>query len=224
MIVYKVTNTINGKVYIGYTTKTLEERKQAHQHKANTKSNIHYFYLFKQAIRKYGMESFIWETICKCVSIEECCEKEIHFIKEYNTISPNGYNLTEGGNGGIASQEIKDKISKSVKKYWSENKEEHPWFDIGSGTRSKWANKAWETKRNNGYEPVSGFKRSAESKQKMSETKNEKNKVDWINIITGEEISLSNTKMSEYTGLSKSTFCHIKNGRQKKTKCGWTLK
>jgi hypothetical protein len=56
----------------------------------------------------------------------------------------------------------------------------------------------------------------------MSETKNELNKVKWLNVSTGEEKYLSPTKMSEYTKLSVGVFNHLKNGRQIKTKCGWT--
>ena len=57
----------------------------------------------------------------------------------------------------------------------------------------------------------------------MRITKNEKNKLKWINIYTNEIVELSLTKMSEYTGMSISTFNHIKMCRQKVTKNGWML-
>lgn len=223
MIVYKATNKENGKVYIGYTSKTLEERKLEHLAKSKSKGDKHYFYLFKEAIRKYGFFCFEWEIICECNSIDECYEKEKHFIKEMNTISPDGYNLTEGGNGGVQSKETRNKISKSVKKYWSENKESNNLINASSEQRSEWAKKSWEVKKNNGYKSPSGFKRDKSSKTKMSNTKNKKNALNWANIITGEKISLSCTKMSEYTDLSIGTFSHIKHGRMEKTKCGWKL-
>lgn len=53
MIVYKATNNINNKVYIGITTKTLEHRKSIHKKDSKTKDT--YFY---KAIRKYGFENF----------------------------------------------------------------------------------------------------------------------------------------------------------------------
>lgn len=62
---------------------------------------IIFIYLFKKALRKYGEENFKWEVIIQCSSLTECQEKEKYYIKKYNTISPYGYNLTEGGNGGI---------------------------------------------------------------------------------------------------------------------------
>lgn len=222
MLVYLVTNKVNGKKYIGYTLNSLEERKKTHIYKSRCKSNKHYHYLFSNALRKYGEENFTWEVLCTCASKEECCEKEIFYIKKYNTMSPNGYNLTQGGDGGIQSEETKAKISCSVKKYWEENKDSHPWLEFSHEKRSDMSKKAWDTKRKNGYVPVRGFSRSEDSKLKMSSTKNEKNKLKWFNIITKETVELSLTKMAEYTGLSTGTFNHLKQGRVMRTKCGWT--
>jgi group I intron endonuclease len=223
MIVYIAKNIVNGKKYIGYTTKSLEERIKGHLHKSRNKNDKHYFYLFKIALRKYGIDSFEWDILSKCTSVEECCEKEKFYIKTFDTLTPNGYNLTEGGNGGIQSQETKFKISESVKKYWFKNKEQHHWSNLDNQKRSEWALKSWSTKRNNGYIHFSGHSMSNESKTKMSETKNNKNKIKWYNVKTKESVELSLTKMSEYTKLSIGTFNHLKQGRQKQTKCGWTI-
>ena len=93
-IVYKVTNLINDKAYIGITTRTLKERKKDHLKKVKQNSNL----LLHKAIRKYHINNFKWEIL------EECYEKvmedrEIYYIKYYNTYAPNkkGYNLTKGG-------------------------------------------------------------------------------------------------------------------------------
>jgi group I intron endonuclease len=218
MIVYCATNLINGKKYIGYTTKKLSERIKIHMYKSNSKTNKHYFYLFPLAIRKYGIENFKWEVLCECSSIDECHKMEIFYIKSINTISPNGYNLTEGGNGGIQSEETKIKISESLKTHFKIN----GWVDnVPKEIRVKAAKKAWETKKANGFNYPTGFTRSETSKVKMSETKNEKNKLKWFNIKTNETIELSITKMSEYCNLSIGVFNHLKNGKQKQTKCGW---
>lgn len=223
MIVYCAKNLINGKKYVGYTSKSLEERIKGHLRSSRNKNNKHYFYLFKSALRKYGIISFEWSVLYECSSIKECCEKEKFYINKFDTISPNGYNLTEGGNGGIQSEETKSKISKSVKNYWIKNKENHHWSNSNKQNRIKWANKSWETKRNNGYVHHSGYVMTTESKTKMSKTKNDKNKIKWYNVKTGESVELSLTKMSEYTKLSISTFNHLKQGRQKQTKSGWTI-
>lgn len=221
MVVYLVTNLINNKKYIGYTTKTLKERMQGHFHKAKCNKDKHYFYLFAQALRKYSKESFKWEEICSCSTLEECQEKEIFYIKEYNTVSPNGYNLTHGGNGGIQSDETKDKISKSLKKYFLTN--ESPLKKISKEERTRMGKQAWATKIKNGFKFKKGRKVSNESKLKMSVTKNEKNKIKWFNVKSEEIIELSLTEMAKYTNLSAGTFNHLKQGRQKQTKCGWTL-
>lgn len=222
MIVYLATNLINNKKYVGYTTKSLDERKKTHYYKSRSENNKHYFYLLPIAIRKHGFDNFKWEVLFETDSLEEVQKKEIYYIKLLKTITPNGYNLTEGGNGGIQSEHTKMKISKSVKEYWSLNKEKHHWSKLNTEQRSEWAQKAWETKINNGYTAKKGFTRSKESNLKHSETKNELNKKNWFNLITGEQICLSPTKMSEYTKLSVGVFNHLKNGKQKQTKCGWT--
>lgn len=81
----------SGKKYIGQTIKSLKER-------AKTKSGVGYkdCTLFYRAIQKYEFSSFTYEILEECL-IEELDEKEIYFIKKYNSKAPNGYNSTEGG-------------------------------------------------------------------------------------------------------------------------------
>jgi len=220
MIIYVATNKVNQKKYVGYTTLTLEERKQNHIRKSKSKTD--YFYLFKNALRKYGAESFSWEILEYCNSIEQCWEKEKHYIKLLETISPLGYNLTEGGNGGIHCEETKIKISNSLKNYYSNNK--HPLENQTEEERKNRSDKAWITKKSKGYIHPKGYKHSDESRQKMKDSKNKKNALTWINIKTEETQNLSCTDMARYTGLTASTFNHIKMGRITMTKTGWTLK
>lgn len=224
MIVYKATNKINGKQYIGYTTGTLHDRMKGHVRKANDKNQKAYNYFFQRAIRKYSINNFIWEVLSVCINKKECCKKEIEYIKQYNSIAPNGYNLTVGGDGGIQSNITRLKMSNAIKKLHKEHPEK---FDrmltMTQENRSNQAKKAWETKKLKGYKTTSGYKLSNESKKKMSITKNDKNKCGWINIINNEIIYKSLTDMAIYTGLSIGTFSHIKQKRQQKTKCGWKL-
>jgi group I intron endonuclease len=222
MIVYRAINIKNGKQYIGYTTRCLDERKKEHLYKSRSNSSNHYYYLFKQAIRKYGIDSFKWEILETCTSVEECCIKEIYYIDKYKTISPNGYNLTIGGNGGIQSKETKLKISESVKKYWQINKEKNSLVSASKETRKEWAKKSWQTKKKKGYISPA-YSHKEESKLKMSLTKNKNNKIEWTNEYTLETINLSLTDMAKRTGLSIGVFNHLKHGRQIKTKCGWKL-
>ena len=92
MIIYKVTNLINNKCYIGQTKKTLSERMQNHIYKVNTCNLNLKFY---NAIRKYGIENFNWEILEECDDINTLNNLEIFYIKKYDSFN-NGYNSNEG--------------------------------------------------------------------------------------------------------------------------------
>lgn len=111
MIIYKATNLINGKIYIGYTY-SFEKRKSDHlKGSKKPKRCFHY------AIKKHGPENFKWEIIDSSPkNKKEAIELEKRYILQYNSFGSNGYNLTLGGDGirGYKhSIETKIKISKS---------------------------------------------------------------------------------------------------------------
>lgn len=117
MYIYKITNTLNNKVYIGQTIHSVEERWKRHQNDAlSGRLNTH----FAQALRKYPIENFIVETIDTATSQEELTEKEYYWINYYNSLI-DGYNSTNdkhkcGGNTyqnktKEEMQIIKEKIS-----------------------------------------------------------------------------------------------------------------
>jgi group I intron endonuclease len=113
VIIYKATNTVNGKVYIGQTVRTLEVRKYAHEYSARNGSDAH----FHRAIRKYGTDAFKWEIIDTATTKDELDEKEKYWIAHYDAVN-NGYNMTEGGEGTLGwkpSEEIRRKWSKTRK-------------------------------------------------------------------------------------------------------------
>ena len=103
MVIYKTTNLINGKIYVG----------------KDAKNNPKYYgsgNLIKLAIKKYGKENFKKEIIEYCLDCVELSKREIYWIKELNSIDKLiGYNLSEGGIGGClgckASDETKAKLS-----------------------------------------------------------------------------------------------------------------
>lgn len=86
MIVYKTTNLVNGKFYIG---------KQASFNKWYLGSGK----ALKAAILKYGRKNFKKEILEECYSLTHLSEREKHWISELNAIEE-GYNIAEGGEGG----------------------------------------------------------------------------------------------------------------------------
>lgn len=109
MIIYKIQNKINGKIYIGQTIGKLEHRMS--QHKANSKKTS----VIGNAIQKYGWNNFDVEVIDEAETIEELNNKEIYWIGYYKSLSPNGYNLELGGRNALHEEETRKKISKANK-------------------------------------------------------------------------------------------------------------
>lgn len=109
MIVYLITNKINGKQYIGQTIQPLEDRWRYHKSKSSRCLAL------KSAIDKYGVDSFEIEILTICNNDQELNKKEVEFIKQFNTLAPNGYNLTTGGERPYYSNESREKMSKSGK-------------------------------------------------------------------------------------------------------------
>lgn len=97
MLIYKITNTINNKCYIGQTIKTAEERWKEHKtHAFGSHPNDQNKTLYK-AIRKYGIENFTFEVLQDNIETFEQLDKaEIYWIDFYNSFVK-GYNETFGG-------------------------------------------------------------------------------------------------------------------------------
>lgn len=143
MFVYKITNSVNGKVYIGITTKSVRSRWKAHLCNAFVK-NVNY-YLYK-AMRKYGKEAFSIETIHEAESLVDLLEAEKRFITECNSYATaNGYNQTLGGEGVFGLK-------------WKPEALENMRMRV----------KAWLSVPEN--HPMYGKKHSDESRRKMSES------------------------------------------------------
>jgi group I intron endonuclease len=106
-IIYLATNLTNGMKYVGYSTKTLRERKQKHLREAK-KSD----YYFHRSLIRYGFENFTWEIIDQVYGNIESKydkedlkkrlgEREKYWVAFYDSFNPNkGYNMSAGGEGG----------------------------------------------------------------------------------------------------------------------------
>lgn len=107
--IYKITNKITNKSYIGQSI-NIEDRIKAHW---RTKDNTY----IHHAIQKYGKENFNYCVLEECpIDKDILNQKEKHYIKIYNTLSPNGYNLTIGGDANA------DFFKRPVSKYTIDGK------------------------------------------------------------------------------------------------------
>lgn len=120
MIIYKATNTVNNKIYIGQTINTLNYRMK--QHFRETKRPNRPNTYFHNAINKYGEDTFVFEEIDSAETQEELDEKERYWISYYESNNKaKGYNLDEGGrSGGCKSEETKKKIGKTTLLKWAD--------------------------------------------------------------------------------------------------------
>jgi len=166
MWVYKITNKINGKIYVGQSHK----KRSMYLGSGN---------LIKAAVNKYGKENFIKEWIDQALTQEELDKKEIYWIKNLNAQDKNiGYNIADGGwNAFTMNDETKKKISETLKgKYVGENafrkgiklSEEHK---LAISEANKGRNKlvSEETRRKMSLSRI-GIKYSDNTRRKMSES------------------------------------------------------
>lgn len=107
--IYKITNLINGKIYIGQTIATINERWAGHKCDSKRKNTA-----IGNAINKYGEENFSIEVVEDDIDYELLDEKEIFYIKEYNSLYPVGYNISQGGKAYI-TDEWRKVLSERVK-------------------------------------------------------------------------------------------------------------
>ena len=121
--IYKITNKIDNKIYVGQTIRDLERRWKEHLKKG---SQCRYL---KSAINKYGVDNFEFKLVCITFD-NNLDDMEIKYIEQYNCLVPNGYNLKIGGSSGTHHAETKQKISEALKKRYS-NGLTHPSSHLG---------------------------------------------------------------------------------------------
>src|ERR1700722_11731299 len=98
--IYKATNIVNNKCYIGWTS-NFKQRKITHLSESFNISSKGYPFYFHKAIRKYGFINFQWDILFQSKDGEYLKnEMEPYFISYYNSFGK-GYNLTPGGDGTI---------------------------------------------------------------------------------------------------------------------------
>ena len=139
--IYKFTNKIDGKSYIG---QSIDIQKRYNQHKNRYDAFNHNIpkenSFFHEMLRHYGFHNFTFEIVEEC-SKEELDSKEIHYIKKYNTMYPNGYNKDKGGGSaahlrGLRSYDDVDKITKLLQTSKMTNAEIGKLFGVSDQTIS----------------------------------------------------------------------------------------
>jgi group I intron endonuclease len=191
---YRITNQIDGKVYIGQTS-NLSHRWAQHQYCANDGKNSHLY----NAMRKYGIIHFLFEEIACCKTVEDVDFIEILLIEQYDSRNrEKGYNIHQGGNnqsgennpmyGRPVSQATREKHRKSMigknvgKKRTPEQKlrikEGRSYGPLPEETKKKMSDvRKGQPNAGHfqlGHKPINGFKlghiMSEETKKKISDS------------------------------------------------------
>lgn len=158
--IYKYTNLINNKIYIGQTKMSLEKRA-VNGH--NYKGSIHFY----NAIQQYGWDNFKGDILEEVETVEMANEKEKYYISLYNSTNPDiGYNITSGGWNCEMSEEIKRVISDKAKERYK-HPENNPMY--GKKHSEESLEKMREKKRGSNN-PMYGKQLSEESKKKISQS------------------------------------------------------
>lgn len=205
MIVYKAENKINGKIYIGKTIQKLTRRIGSHLSKGSTS-------LFPRALKKYGLQTFTISIIDNAESEQVLTEKEKYWIRFYDCKYPNGYNLTEGGEGisgcpRSAETKLRLRIFNTGKRLSEEHK-----VKIGLAHKGR---KPSEVARINMSNAHKGIKLSEATKIKMgivrSGDKNGGAKLNWHQVREIRELH----KTQKYSQQQLADFYQVSRGSVK---------
>jgi len=93
--IYKYTNRVNGKVYVGKTSRPLKERYREHKYRAKSGRNIHW----ANAVLKWGLDTFDFEVLCEVLETESALVEMIFISALHASDADFGYNSTDGGEG-----------------------------------------------------------------------------------------------------------------------------
>lgn len=123
-LVYVATCSVNGKRYVGITSRGLRERVRKHVRKAIAGSDL----VFHRALRKHGPDNFEWQVAADGLLWKDACAREQALIIELGSHSREwGYNVTDGGEGALGMtlpQESRNKVSATLKAWYASNSPE----------------------------------------------------------------------------------------------------
>ena len=223
--IYKITNKLNGKVYIG---QSINIEKRWNQH-INAKDN----FVIHNAIKKYGEENFKFEVLLECpAEMLDVWERDM--IALYDCISPNGYNLTEGGGRCKCSEETKKKMSEAHKGMHHSEETRLKMSNIRKGVKLKPHSEETKIKMSKAHKgkrlseeakhrmsvAKKGIHLSEEHKRKLSDAKKGKKRSDEVKnklkgrIAWNKGVSLSEEVKLKMKGLKKGKHWKIENGKR----------
>ena len=107
-VIYLAYNLKNDKKYVGFTSKTMEQRRKEHEDDARRTGGHSYF---QRAIAKHGSDVFEWKVLEKNVN-DNWQDRERWWIKFLESKTPNGYNLTDGGDGVVGRKHSPETCAK----------------------------------------------------------------------------------------------------------------
>ena len=223
-VIYKITNLVNGKKYIGQTSKYYINDRWS-QHKNYAKNNKRKGYLYN-AMRKYGIENFEFKVILHNIPVEQLNFYEQLWINKLKTKAPNGYNLTDGGGGtrglipwnkGIARSE--ETINKIKSHYTPEVRAEMSKRMSGENNPNYGKRGRKGIQRYGEENPFFGKHHTEETKILLSELQsNKKQKVAMVDIDT-EKILLIFDSYAEATRYLKKNTQYTKADDSAISKC-----
>ena len=164
-VLYKITNKLSGKIYVGQTIQPLEKRWEQHCY---VQSHSSYLY---SSIIKHGRDSFSIEELGTYNTLEDLNNAEEYYIDWFDCLAPNGYNLREGG--GSHGKMSKDSRKKMSQNHRTKNGFKPPNFGKTMPIEFKVKMSNVTKGENNG---MFGRHHSEETKRKISLTKLSKRK------------------------------------------------
>ena len=206
-VIYKITNKINQKVYIG---QSVDVAKRWSQHKTEAKKEKPSM-IINQAMRKYGIENFTFEVVCSVIPVadeKEYCkladEAEDYFISFYNSMISNGkgYNVSRGGPTSPKTEAWKE----TMRNYWKDPDWSGPLLEImrKSGNMfqpgykpSPKAIEATIARLKRDGSPMKGHRHSKES--------NEKNRIAHLGRSPANKIQFTEQQIIEIKSSNKSS-------------------
>lgn len=199
---YKITNKVNGKFYIGQTIRSLNERWRSHKIDARNGKEL----LISRAIRKYGEHNFYITELCKVKDIDELNELEEFVISETKA-QINGYNVFPGGTNSKHTEETKRKIqaARIGRKHTIETRKKLSVFCKGRRLSQESVNKIRAKN--------TGKKMTAEQVEKSAAA----SRKPILQLFNGELVRIwpSATEAARYLGLDKSGISEACHGKRK---------